>query len=51
MQPALEPLTTVRPEYLEAALQVIDKEFGGMEQFLHRNLNVDSEKLKELYTE
>lgn len=51
MQPALEPLTTVRPEYLKAAFEVIDEEFGGIESFLTHNLEVDIPKLKELYTE
>lgn len=49
--PALEPLTTVRPEYLNAALQTIDEEYGGMEHFLKHNLEVDLEKMKRLYTE
>lgn len=49
--PALEPLTTVRPEYLNAALQTIDEEYGGMEHFLKYNLEIDLEKMKRLYTE
>lgn len=51
MQPALEPLTTVHPEYLKAAFDVIDEEFGGIESFLTHNLEADISKLKELYTE
>lgn len=51
MQPALEPLTTVRPEYLEAAFQTIDEEFGGIGSFLTHNLEADIPQLKELYTE
>lgn len=51
IQPSLEPLTTVRPEYLQAALQLIDEEFGGMDSFLTKTLGVDIERMKELYTE
>lgn len=49
--PILEPLMTVRPSYLEAAFEVIDKEFGGIENYLKNQLNVDFEALKKIYTE
>lgn len=49
--PELEPLITVRKEYLEAAFRVIDEECGGMDSFLLNNLEADTEKLRELYTE
>ena len=49
--PALEPLTTVKEEYLEAAFKVIDTEFGGMENYLVKHLNVDIPRLRQLYTE
>lgn len=31
--PKFEPLTTVRREYLENAFQVIDSEYGGMNNY------------------
>lgn len=49
--PEFEPLTTVKREYLEAAFLVIDSEFGGMENYLTRHLDVDTAKLCNLYTE
>ncbi|WP_129649119.1 tyrosine-protein phosphatase [Bacteroides salyersiae] len=49
--PELKPLTTVRKEYLETAFRVIDEEFGGIERYLIDNLEVDLDKLRELYTE
>lgn len=49
--PILAPLLTVKPEYLEAAFGVIDKEFGGMEHYLTQLLEVDIKRMKELYTE
>lgn len=49
--PEFEPLTTVRREYIEAALQVIDKEYGGMESYLTKELDADLEKLRKIYTE
>lgn len=49
--PALEPLLIVKKEYIQAAFDVIDKEYGGMENYLTKNLNVDLEKMKKLYTE
>ena len=49
--PAFEPLTTVKREYLEAALQVSETEFGGMDNYLMKHLKVDVAKLRQLYTE
>lgn len=49
-RPELEPLTTVKKEYLEAAFHVIDEEFGGLENYLRNQLDVDIEKMRELYT-
>jgi protein-tyrosine phosphatase len=49
--PVMEPLMTVKREYIEAAFEVIDKEYGGMENYLTKNLDVDLGKMKELYTE
>ncbi len=47
--PELEPLLTVKREYIEAALNTIDKEYGGMENYLTNNLGVDLGKMRELY--
>lgn len=49
--PVLAPLLTVKPEYLEAAFEVINEEFGGMENYLAILLEADLVRLKELYTE
>ncbi len=49
--PELEPLLTVRREYIEAALNTIDREYGSMESYLTRYLHVDLGKMRELYTE
>lgn len=49
--PQFEPLTTVKREYIEAAFQVIDNEFEGMERYLTQQLGADIEKLREIYTE
>lgn len=51
LYPSLAPLTTVQLRYLEAALQTIDEEFGGMESYLKNTLEVNTDKLKSLYTE
>lgn len=50
-QPALAPLATVYPEYLQAAFRTIDEDFGGMEAFLRDSLEADIPLLKERYTE
>jgi protein-tyrosine phosphatase len=50
-KPETEPLTTVHPEYLEAAFDRIDQKFGGMDRYLRENLEVDPELLRALYTE
>lgn len=49
--PELALLVTVKKEYLETVFRVIDEEYNGMENFLVNNLEADSEKLRELYTE
>lgn len=42
---------TVRPEYLAAAFEVIDTEFGGTENYLRNCLGVDAARMQELYSE
>ncbi len=42
---------TVRSSYLEAAFEVIDREYGGCDVFLTRRLGVDLSLMRSLYTE
>ncbi len=49
--PYLAPLLEARPEYIQAAFDVIDKEYGGMENYLTKYLQVDLEKVRKIYTE
>ncbi len=49
--PVLAPLMTVKREYIEAAFNLIDQEYGGMENYLTNYLYVDLEKMKNLYLE
>jgi protein-tyrosine phosphatase len=46
---AIEPLLIVRPEYLEAAFDLIDKKYGGVEAYLKSELKVDVKKLRAKY--
>ena len=46
----LRPILEVRLEYIEAAYEVIDNEYGGMTNYLNL-LGVDIEKLKSLFLE
>ncbi len=45
----LWPMLVVKKEYLEKSLSVINIEYGGIDNYLRNNLDVDVEKLKELY--
>lgn len=47
--PNMEPLLSVRPEYLQAAIDQINKEYGSVENYLTKVLNVDLQKMKQLY--
>lgn len=49
--PILEPIMTVKPEYIEAAFNEIDQHYGGMEHYLTECLNVDIPLMRKLYTE
>lgn len=49
--PELLPAITVRREYLMAAFDEIDQVYGGVENYLIRELNVDLNLLQSLYTE
>jgi protein-tyrosine phosphatase len=46
---AFDPLLTVKPEYLEAAFDLIDKRYGGVEAYLKSELKVDVAKLRAKY--
>jgi Protein tyrosine/serine phosphatase len=48
--PASEPFFTVQRNFLEAAFDEIDTRYGGMESYLRKQLKVDTELLRELYT-
>jgi protein-tyrosine phosphatase len=49
--PSLEPALTVKREYLQAAFDVIDHEFGGMDNYLVNHLRINLHKMRALYTE
>ena len=49
--PIIKPLMEVRREYIEAAFETIDNEFGGMDNYLTSCLGVNIKKMRELYTE
>jgi len=49
--PILKPLMEVRREYIESAFETIDKEYGGMDNYLINNLGVNIKKMQTLYTE
>jgi protein-tyrosine phosphatase len=49
--PVLEPVMTVKRAYIEAALDLIDKEYGGMENYLTHHLGVDTLQMRRIYTE
>ena len=50
-QPELAATMTVKREYLEAAFNVIDKEYGGIENYLINYLNVNIPLMRSIYTE
>lgn len=50
-EPHLASLMTVRREYLETAFEIIDSKYGGVENYLKNELNVDLDLMKRLYTE
>ncbi len=49
--PELTPLSTVKPNYLEAAFQTINEDFSGTNHYLTKYLQVNIHRLQELYTE
>ena len=49
--PVIKPVMEVRREYIEAAFETIDNEYGGMDNYLTNYLGVDIKKMQTLYTE
>ncbi len=47
--PILAPLMQSRREYLSSAFEVIDDEFGGVENYLSEALGVDLDRMRRLY--
>jgi protein-tyrosine phosphatase len=45
----IRPLLEVRDEYINAALEVIEERYGGMNRFLEVDLQVNAEKLKKIF--
>lgn len=43
-------IDSVREDYLGAALDTIDSEYGGMDSFLRNEMALDEEKLNRLRT-
>ncbi|MDR1398323.1 MAG: tyrosine-protein phosphatase [Treponema sp.] len=50
-EPHLEPVMSIRREYLETAFKVIDEKFGGMDRYVKQELGADPAHLRKLYTE
>ncbi|MDR1106823.1 MAG: tyrosine-protein phosphatase [Treponema sp.] len=48
--PGLRPFMTVKRSYLDAAFDIIDGKFGGIERYLKDELGADTGRLRELYT-
>ena len=49
--PQLAPLMTVERSYIEAVFNEIDNKYGGIDNYLTENLEVDINTLKKIYTE
>jgi protein-tyrosine phosphatase len=47
----LAPVFTVYREYIEAAFDTIDKEYGGIDSYLSNELGVDLELMRGIYVE
>jgi protein-tyrosine phosphatase len=48
--PGLAPIFETRREYITAAFETIDSQYGGIEKYLTNNLGVDLNKMKRIYT-
>jgi protein-tyrosine phosphatase len=49
--PHLAPVFTVYREYIEAAFDTIDSQYGGIDSYLSNELGVDLELMRAIYTE
>lgn len=49
--PEFAPLVTVKRAYLEATFEEVEREYGSVENYLTNALEVDLQKMRELYTE
>lgn len=47
--PNLKPLFEVKPEFLRAGIKQIEKDHGTVENYLRNILNVDIDKMREMY--
>lgn len=47
----LRPILEVKAEYLQTAFDIIDNEYGGIDNYVVNNLGIDVDKLKALYLE
>ncbi len=47
----LAPLLAVDPDYIGAAMEVIDQQYGGMQHYLVDVLHVNVEKIQQNYLE
>lgn len=49
MLPAIAPLVTVKENYLNAAYDKITEKYGSVDKFLTETLQIDIQKMKDLY--
>jgi len=49
--PLLAPILEARLEYIQAAFDIIDSEYGGTESYLTHYLDADLEKMRSIYLE
>ncbi len=47
--PNLKPLLEVRPQYIQAGIEEIKNKYGSIDNFLTKELKVDTLKMRELY--
>lgn len=47
--PSLEPVFSVKPEFLQAGIRAMKHECGSIEEFLVRELHINIDKMREMY--
>ncbi|MFR9165664.1 MAG: tyrosine-protein phosphatase [Dysgonomonas sp.] len=47
--PALEPMFTVRPEYLQTSIDIMKNDYGGIDNYLEKELGVNIKAFREKY--